>query len=583
MTGNEAAARGAYEAGCAVATAYPGTPSTEILENLETYPEINARWSTNEKVALEVACGASAAGVRALSAMKVVGLNVAMDPLMTFSYLGAEGGLVVVVADDPGCSSSQTEQDNRLVAPFAKIPLIEPSDSQECKDFMKLAFEVSEMFKTPVLFRMTTRVCHSKSLVALDERIEPVTPEYEKTGNYCSTPALARVNHARLEEKLIALEAYADICPVNRIERGGKDVGIITSGISYQHAREVFGSSVSYLKLGLTHPIPRKLIRKFTKKVKKIYVIEENEPYLENSIRQMGIDCLGKDVLPRLYELTPEIIRCAFLSDTSEGGCALDVHVPNRPPALCPGCPHRTIFYVVSKYRDIVAANDIGCYTLGMMPPLHVTDTIICMGAGISAGIGLERAFQKTGQKKKVFGFIGDSTFYHSGITPLIDAVWNKSSMAICILDNGTTAMTGMQPHPGSGKTVAGQDAPRIDIEKLVLAVGVKEKNVRVVDAYNLKEVTDAVKAAHKSTELFVIIAKQPCPLMKDSRLKRKKSYCVVDEDKCRHCNACMRIGCPAISLKDGRIAIDRELCNGCNLCTQVCKVGAVRRIVEAS
>jgi indolepyruvate ferredoxin oxidoreductase alpha subunit len=530
-----------------------------------------------------VACGASAAGVRALSAMKVVGLNVAMDPLMTFSYLGAEGGLVIVVADDPGCSSSQTEQDNRLVAPFAKIPLIEPSDSQECKDFIKLAFDVSEMFKIPVLFRMTTRVCHSKGLVALGERIEPTVREYEKTGNYCSTPALARKNHANLEQKLIAMEEYANICPANRIERGGKDIGIITSGISYPHAREVFGRGASFLKLGFTHPLARKLVRKFAKSVKKLYVVEENEPYLENCVRQMGIDCSGKDVLPRLYELTPEIIRCAFLSGESEGVCALDVPVPNRPPALCPGCPHRTIFYAVSKYRDIVAANDIGCYTLGMMPPLNVTDTIICMGAGISAGIGLERAFLKTGQKKKVFGFIGDSTFYHSGITPLIDAVWNKSSMVICILDNATTAMTGMQPHPGTGKTVGGQEAPRIDIERLVLAVGVKEKNVRVVDAYKLKEVEDAVKAAHKSVELFVIIVKQPCPLLKDARLKRDSGYCMVEEDKCKHCNACMRIGCPAMILKDGRVSINHELCNGCNLCAQVCKVGAITRIVEKS
>jgi indolepyruvate ferredoxin oxidoreductase alpha subunit len=581
MTGNEAAARGAYEAGCVVATAYPGTPSTEILENVATYKEIYAQWSPNEKVAVEVACGASVGGSRSLSVMKVVGLNVAMDPLMTFSYLGATGGLVIVVADDPGCSSSQTEQDNRLIAPFAKIPLIEPSDSQECKDYIRHAFEVSERYGIPVLFRMTTRVCHSKGLVELGERKEAPVKEYVKTGQYCSTPALARKNHAMLEDKLLKLEEYAESCPLNRMEWGGKKIGIITSGISYQHAREVFGDGASYLKLGFTHPLPRKLIRTFAGSVKKLYIIEENEPYLENTVRQMGIACSGKDYLPKLYELSPEIIREAFLPAKTAKTYSVDVSVPDRPPVLCPGCPHRTIFYAVSKYKDVVAANDIGCYTLGMMPPLNVTDTIICMGAGISAGIGMEKSFLKTSQKKKVFGFIGDSTFFHSGITALMDAVWNKSSMTVCILDNATTAMTGHQDNPGTGKTLMGEEATPIDIEKIVRAVGVKDENIRVVDAYNLKEVQAAVKAAYKSREVFVIISRQPCPLMKDVLKKRENAYYQIDQDKCQHCNICMDIGCPAIVAKEKTVSISQEMCNGCDLCRQVCKVGAIRRVVK--
>ena len=581
MTGNEAVARGAFEAGCMVATAYPGTPSTEILENVATYREIYSQWSPNEKVAVEVACGASIAGARALSAMKVVGLNVAMDPLMTFSYLGAVGGLVIIVADDPGCSSSQTEQDNRLVAPFAKIPLFEPSDSQECKDYIKEAFQLSEQYATPVLFRMTTRVCHSKSIVEWGDRVEIPVKEYVKTGNYCSTPSLARKNHAKLEEKLIQLEEYANSCPLNKTEWGGRDIGVVTSGISYQHAREVFGDSVSYLKLGLTHPVPRRLIQSFAAAVKKIYVIEENEPYLENSLKQAGIECIGKELLPKLYELTPGIIKDAFLPGEEPETYHRGIRVPDRPPVLCPGCPYRTVFYAVSKYKDVVAANDIGCYTLGMMPPLNVTDTIICMGAGITAGIGMEKSFLRSGQQKKVFGFIGDSTFFHSGITGLIDAVWNKSSMAICILDNGTTAMTGHQDNPGTGKSLMGEEAPVIDIEKIVRAVGVKDENVRVVDAYNLREVETAVKAAHEAREVFVIIAKQPCPLMKEVQKKRGKMFCRVEQDKCKHCNICLKIGCPAIVLKENDISISQEMCNGCDLCRQVCKFDAIVRVGE--
>lgn len=579
MTGNEAIARGVYEAGGLIAAGYPGTPSTEILENLAKYTEVHSQWSPNEKVALEVACGASAAGARAISTMKVVGLNVAMDPLMNFAYLGATGGLVVIVADDPGCSSSQNEQDNRLIAPFAKIPLIEPSDSQECKDFIKAAFEISELFAVPVLFRVTTRVCHSKSIVTLGERTEQPVAPYVKDGRYCSSPMLARQNHARLEEMLVKLEEYANTSPLNRIEKGGDGIGIITSGISYLHAKEVFGDNAAYLKIGMGHAIPRKLIKDFCSNYKTIYVIEENEPYLENAVRMMGISCTGKDKLPCLNELSPAIIAEKLLNKKPEEVQSLDVPLPPRPPVLCAGCPHRSIFYAVSRHKDIVVSNDIGCYTLGMVPPLGATDTIICMGAGVSAGIGLERAFRQSGQNKKVFGFMGDSTFYHSGITGLIDAVWNKSNMTVCILDNRTTAMTGHQQHPGTGKTLMGEASPAMDILTIVKAVGVAPDNIFVVDAYDLKAVTNAVKTAKTQEGVSVIITEQPCALIKEVQKARAGKRCQTKEENCTQCGMCIKIGCPAIIAKDKVISIDTQACNGCGICSQVCKFDAIEKV----
>lgn len=582
MTGNEAVARGAYEAGCHIATGYPGTPSTEILENLaHYYKEVYSAWSPNEKVAVEVACGASAVGARALSTMKVIGLNVAMDPLMTFSYMGVVGGLVILVADDPGCSSSQTEQDNRLIAPFAKIPMLEPSDSQECKDYIKLAFEISERFDIPVLFRMTTRVCHSKSVVELGEpSAVPIAP-YKNSGKYCSGPALSRKNHARLEAMLLELERYAENCPANRIEWGDKEIGIITSGISYQHAKEVFGDKASYLKLGLTHRLPQKLILDFCAAVKTVYVIEENEPFLENAVRLMGISCVGKGKLPISYELSPEILRRELLGEQIPECCTLDAQAPVRPPILCAGCPHRSIFYAVAQYKDIVAANDIGCYTLGMVPPLGVTDTIICMGAGISAGIGLERALRLSGQDKKVFGFIGDSTFFHSGITGLIDAVWNNANMTVCVLDNSTTAMTGHQEHPGTGKTLMGEATPKLDIIALIRACGVADERIHVVDAYDLVAVTAAVDICHKQNGVSVIITKQPCALVKDVAAKRAGMACAVVPEKCKFCKLCLKVGCPALVSREGKISIERASCNGCGICLQTCKFAAIERMDE--
>ena len=578
MTGNEALARGAYEAGCHIATGYPGTPSTEILENLAKYKEVLSQWAPNEKVAAEVAAGVSATGGRVIVTMKVVGLNVAMDPLMTMSYLGTRGGLVFVVADDPGCSSSQTEQDNRLIAKFAKIPLIEPSDSQECKDFMKDAFEISEKFDVPVMVRMTTRTCHSKSLVELGERTEVEVTPYVRTRKYCSSPAAARVNHAKLEKMLPELEEYSNTSRLNRIEWGDKKIGIITAGASYQHAKAAFGDSASYLKIGLSNKLPMKLIKEFASQVEKLYVIEENEPMMEDQIRLAGFECTGRDRLTPLYDLTPQILKESLLDEKKAPAYTVEAALPPRPPVLCAGCPHRSIFYAVSKHKNAVAANDIGCYTLGFVPPLDVTDTIVCMGAGITAGLGMERLFRRTGQDKKVFGFIGDSTFFHSGITGLLDAVWNGSNMAICILDNRTTAMTGHQENPGTGHTLMGEEAPMIDIRKLVLGLGVPEDHIREVNANDMTEVQQAVDDAAKAEGVFVIINKQPCALLKSNMKARAGMRCFVDQEKCKKCKACMKIGCPAVISKDNRVSIDETQCNGCTLCLQQCPFNAIRK-----
>ena len=579
MTGNEAIARGAWEAGCHCAVGYPGTPSTEILENAAAYPEMYSQWSVNEKVAAEQAGGISAAGGRVIVTMKVVGLNVAMDPLMTESYLGTRGGLVYVVADDPGCNSSQTEQDNRLIAKFAGIPLLEPSDSQECKDFVGRAFELSEKFDVPVMLRMTTRVCHSKSIVVLGERTEVAVKPYERTEKYCSNPGMAIKRHARLVEMNKELEAYSNTCDLNFEEWNGSELGIVTCGVSYEHVREVFSDHASYLKIGLSNAAPMDKIRDFCSRVDKVYVIEENEPFLEDQMRQAGIACTGKDKLPTVGALSPEIIRASLLGQVAESRTADAPTAPSRPAVLCAGCPHRSIFYAVSKVKNAVAANDIGCYTLGMVPPLSVTDTIFCMGAGISAGLGMERMFRISGQDRKVFGFIGDSTFFHSGITGLIDAVWNGANIAICILDNRITAMTGHQENPGTGHTLSGEISEKVDIKALVRAVGVPEDHIRTVNAYDMKAVEQAVKDAAASDGVFVIINRQPCALIKSNRKARAGMYCTVDQNKCRRCKTCLRIGCPAVLIRDGAISIDRDQCNGCTMCAQVCPFDAIDAI----
>lgn len=582
MTGNEAVARGAYEAGCSVAAAYPGTPSTEILENIAEYKQIYAEWSTNEKVALEIAAGASIAGARSLVAMKHVGLNVAADPLFTMAYEGVNGGLVVVSADDPGLHSSQNEQDNRLYAHHAKIAMLEPSDSGECLDYTKFAFELSERFDTPVLLRVTTRVCHGKSLVETEERREVGIRDYIKNiKKYVMIPAFAKERHKIVEQRLLQLQDYSNTCHLNKIEWDDKRIGVITSGISYQHTREVLGDNASYLKIGLTCPLPDKLIREFAKAVERLYIIEENEPYLENHVKALGIECIGKQIIPICGELNPEIIERAMFPERKRKSYTIDITAPPRPPVLCAGCPHRGVFYALSKYKDVIVTGDIGCYSLGCTPPLEATDTLICMGAGISAGIGFEKAIKQAERGHKVFGCIGDSTFFHSGITGLIDAVYNKSKMAILILDNRTTAMTGHQENPGTGRTLMGEDTVSADLETIVKAVGVKEQNIRMIDPYDLEETQEAIRTAHDASELFVIISKRPCVLIKDVQKQRANIKYTVDTKKCKRCKTCIKTGCPAIAFKDGQVIIDKVSCNGCSLCKQVCEFNAIYKVGE--
>lgn len=580
MTGNEAIARGAWEAGLHVAAAYPGTPSTEILENLATYKEVYSEWAPNEKVAVEVTAGASIAGARALAAMKHVGLNVAADPFFTLAYTGVNGGLVIVTADDPGMYSSQNEQDNRFYASHAKVPMLEPSDSQEAHDFIKQAFDLSEKFDAPVLFRVSTRICHSKSLVETAERVEVAVKPYTKdTKKYVMAPANAKARKYVMEKRIEEMKSFSETTGLNRVEINSGKTGIITSGISYQHAREVFGDTVSYLKLGFTWPLPEKKIKDFAAKFETIYVIEENEPYIENFVKQLGVKCIGREKLPFVDELTPEIIRRAFFPDSQEtGGYAIDAKVPPRPPVLCPGCTHRGFFYEVAKYKDIVATGDIGCYTLGSVPPLGVNDFVLCMGASISGGIGFSKAFDKAGRKEKIFAVIGDSTFFHSGITGLIDAVVNKAPIVINILDNRITAMTGHQENPGTGRTLMGEPTYQVDLKAVCMACGVKEENIRLIDPYDLKQTREAVRAGHDATEPFVIITTRPCALIKSVLKERANMKCKVDTDKCIGCKMCLKAGCPAIGVNNGKALIDRTMCNGCEICAQICPKNAISR-----
>lgn len=583
MTGNEAIARGAYEAGCHIASAYPGTPSTEILENFALYDDVYAEWAPNEKVAVEVVSGASIGGARTLTTMKHVGLNVAADPMFTMAYEGVNGGMVIVTADDPGMHSSQNEQDNRYYAPHAKIAMIEPSTSQECLDYMKEAYEISEKYDTLVLFRTTTRISHSKTVVETGERVKVPFKKYEKDiKKYIMTPAHSKKKHYEVEERLEALRKYSNHTFLNRMEMGDTKIGIITSGISYQYCREVLGDNASYLKIGFSYPLPDEMIKEFAAKVDKLYVVEENDPYLETQIKAMGIECIGKEAIPVCDELNPDKIRKGILGEENKVNYVCGTNPPSRPPVLCPGCPHRGMFYAVSKYKDVIATGDIGCYTLGMNAPLSVTDTVICMGASISAGVGMERVNMIDGRKdKKVFAFIGDSTFFHSGVTGLIESAYNNAPLVTVILDNRITGMTGHQENPGTGKTLQRQDAPMIDIEALVLSCGVKKENIRVVDPYKVKETEKAVKEAHDSTEPFVIISKQPCALIKEVAKRRAKLKCSVDPEKCKACKQCLKTGCPALQFKDGKVSIDENMCNGCEICKEVCPFSAIEKVGE--
>jgi len=569
LSGNEAIARGAYESGVGVASAYPGTPSTEILETVaREYPDIYAEWSPNEKVALEVGIGAAFAGARALVAMKHVGVNVAADPLFTLSYTGVRGGLVLISADDPGMHSSQNEQDNRNYAKFAKIPLLEPSDSNEAKEFVKEAFHISEQYDTPVMVRITTRIAHSESIVEFGEREDIGEPKgfVRDVQKFVMIPAYARKRHAVVEERLEKLKALSEESHLQKAEILDDKIGIVTSGVVYQYVKEAMPNA-SILKLGMTNPIPEKLIRDFASKVKELYIVEELDPYLESQIREMGLEVKG--IGKRLGELSPDVVS-EFFSGKVVPDTLPDIDLPARPPAMCAGCPHRSVFYMLKK-KKMTVAGDIGCYTLSVLPPLEIMDTCVCMGASITVAMGIEKA---TGRSDNVVAVIGDSTFVHSGITGLIDMVYNKSKGTVIILDNATTAMTGRQDHPATGKTLMGEDTTRLSFFELAKTLGIEY--VRNVDPYDLKELESVIDEATKLDKLAVIITNRPCVLL---RRDTDKKLAVVDEDVCIACGLCLRMGCPAmsrVSADNKKVKIDPALCSGCMVCTEVCRSKAI-------
>lgn len=575
LSGNQAIARGAWEAGVRVAAGYPGTPGTEILEEIARYPEIYAEWSPNEKVALEMVFGASLAGARSLAAMKHVGLNVASDPFFTMALTGINAGLIVVSADDPGMHSSQNEQDNRHYARAAKVPMLEPSDSQEAKDFVVLGFSLSEKFDSPVLLRTTTRVSHSMSFVETKDFREEVDLPYVKdAAKYVMIPAHARKRHELLVAKLEDLSKFSEGFEHNRAEWGSREIGIITSGISYQYAKEVFPDA-SILKIGMSYPLPLELIKSFAREVERVYVIEELEPYLEEQIRALGIEVTGKDKIPRTGELSPSIVKEAFGLE-ADPVVSVDVELPARPPVLCPGCPHRGVFYVLRKLK-LVVTGDIGCYTLAAIPPTESMDTCLCMGAGIGAALGLEKA--SADYKGKVVAVIGDSTFIHSGITPLIDIVYNQGTSTVIILDNRTTAMTGRQDHPATGVTLKKGRVKVLSFEELAKAIGVQPQSVRVVDPYNLQELEQTIREEITKDEPSVIISRRACCLIEVSE---NPPYEIISS-KCVGCDRCLKLGCPAIFKEGDEIKIDALWCNGCGLCYQLCKLEAIKRMGEGA
>jgi indolepyruvate ferredoxin oxidoreductase alpha subunit len=577
LSGNEAIARGVYEAGVKVAAAYPGTPSTEILENIAQYERISSQWAPNEKVAMEVAAGASIAGARAFAAMKHVGLNVAADPLMTFGYTGVGGGMIVVSADDPAMHSSQNEQDNRYYGLIAKIPVLEPADSGEAKAFTIKGYEISEVFDTPVILRTTTRVNHSKSVVAIEEPAEVVVKGYEKNpSKYVMTPANAVGRHRAVEERRLALTEYAGQTELNRIEKGAGEagkIGFITAGISYQYLKEIFPGA-SYLKLGLLWPLNEKLIRGFAAGVEQLIIVEELEPVLEMQIKAMGIRCKGKDIIPRQGELSEETLRQALaaaglpVAMQNAPVYESEQKLPMRPPILCPGCSHRGMFYTM-KAMDLCVSGDIGCYALGSAAPFNSIDTTICMGASIGGAFGMELARGDEFAEKCV-AVIGDSTFYHSGVTGLMDIVYNKGRSTIVVLDNSTTAMTGHQDNPGTGKDAKGQPAPKVDMEKLAESMGVRR--IRIIDPFDLQACRDALSEELAAPEVSLIIARRPCAL--HSRLKAPPLQ--VEQAECVGCKSCLKLGCPALSVSDGKAKLDPLVCVGCGLCPQVCPKKAI-------
>ncbi len=571
MLGNEAFARGAYEAGCKVSAAYPGTPSTEISENIVKYEEIYSEWSPNEKVAMEVAIGASISGVRALASMKHVGLNVAADPLFTVSYIGVTGGLVTIVADDPGLYSSQNEQDTRAVARAAKVPVLEPADSQEAKEFVKFAFDLSEKYDTPVIVRSTTRLSHSQGMVELNKRIEredrPYVRDFAKN---VMMPGNAKGRHLVVESREAALAADGCSFPINQVEYQDKKIGFITSGIPYHYVKEAFPEA-SVLKLGLINPLPRKLIEEFATNVETLYIIEELDPIIEEQVKSWGIKATGKDLLTVQGEYSANLLKRAIANENIV--LAPAAQVPNRPPILCPGCPHRSVFSILNKLK-IHGAGDIGCYTLGAVAPLSVIDTTVCMGASISSLHGMEKAKGKDYIKNWV-AVIGDSTFMHTGINSLINMVYNKGTGTIMILDNSTTGMTGHQDHAATGKTLKGEETYSVDMVALCKAVGVK--HVYVINAFDTVELEKAIKEAIALDEVAVIITKAPCVLLDKTPVSKQYR---IEAEVCKKCGMCMKPGCPALTKKEnGTIIINDTMCNGCGLCETACKFGAIKPV----
>lgn len=579
MLGNAAAARGLFEGGCSVVSSYPGTPSTEITEEAAKYKEIYCEWAPNEKVALESAFGASLAGKRAFCGMKHVGLNVAADPLFTVAYTGVNAGLVIGVADDPGMHSSQNEQDSRHHAIASKIPMIEPSDSEEARKFVKWAFEISEQFDTPVLYKMVTRVAHSQSIINTEERITPPVKPYEKNiSKYVMAPANAIRRHPVVEQRLIDLAQWSETSGINRVEMAkiNSDLGIITSSTSYQYAKEVFGDSVNILKLGMVNPLPSKMIKDFCSKVKTVVVIEELDPIIENHCKALGLNVHGKDLLPICGEYSQNLIRTCLkdylpVSENNSEFCiphsALP-DLPNRPPIMCAGCPHRGMFYALSKLK-VTVLGDIGCYTLGSVAPLSAMEMTLCMGASFSSLHGFNKAVPENA--KKSVAVIGDSTFMHSGMTSLATIAYNQSNSTVIVLDNSITGMTGHQQNPTTGKNLYGDPAGRVDLEALARAMGIE--HIRVVDPYNIDECYKTVKEELEVEAPSLIISRRPCALLKEVK---PKPALMVNSDKCKSCKMCMKIGCPAIAMKNGKAQIDTTLCVGCGVCTQMCNFGAI-------
>lgn len=568
LIGNEAVARGLYEAGLRVASSYPGTPSTEITECVAKYDEIYSEWAPNEKVAMEVAIGAAIAGARSFCAMKHVGLNVAADPLFTASYTGINAGMVIAVADDPGMHSSQNEQDSRHYAKASKIMMLEPSDSNECLQYAKLAFDLSEKFDTPVILRLTTRVAHSRSLATVSERVDNGLLEYKKDPmKYVMMPGMAIKKHIVVEQRILDQVAWAETAEINTEEINSAEIGVITSGITYQYAKEALGKNASYLKLGCVYPLPVEKIKAFAAKCKKVYVLEELDPFVEEHCKQNGIEVIGKEAFTLQGEYSQSLIKQVILGET-DAFTKTDLDIPARPPVLCAGCPHRGLYYALKKL-NVTVSGDIGCYTLGALPPLGMVDTCVCMGASVSALHGRNKADAENA--KKSVAVIGDSTFMHSGVTGLINIAYNQSNSTVIILDNSITGMTGHQENPTTGKTIKGDPTTAVSLELLAKAVGIDR--VRVIDPYNLKECEDVLREEIAVDAPSVVISRRPCALLK---YVKHNPPMHVNPDKCVGCKMCMKIGCPAISMKNKKSVIDFTQCVGCNVCSQLCKFDAI-------